>query len=111
MSGQLAAPETGASVALSRACIAACTGGVSSGATSCARNDIKGARIARGGIEYGPGLSSFEVAGTEDTCWMPGKLGGACNASSSRLPEDHESIEDADIMGDSCRTEVQKACQ
>jgi hypothetical protein len=49
-------------------------------------NDNKGARIARGGIGYGPELASCGLAGAEDACWMPGKPGGVCDASSSRLP-------------------------
>jgi hypothetical protein len=102
MNSQLAALRAGASVALSRACIAACTGGASSSATSGTRNDNKGARITRGGMGYEPGLVNCGIAGV-DACWMPGKPGGVCDASLSRLCEDYKWIEDADIMGDSCQ--------
>jgi hypothetical protein len=92
----------GVFIALSCACIAACTGGASSGATSCASNDSKGARSAGSDIGCGAGLASCRIAGAEDACWMLGKPG---NGSSSRLPGDHEWIENADVMGDSCRCE------
>jgi hypothetical protein len=103
VNGQLAAPGAAASVALSRACIAACTGGASWGATSCARNDSKGAQIARDGIGYDHGLANCGIAGAEDACWIPGKPGGVCDASLSRLPGGHEWIEDANVMDNSCR--------